>query len=481
MTALHETAPSPAPDLSTIPSAEAADASVSIIGLGYVGAVSAACFTDLWRRVIGVDVDQEKIRTVGDGRSPIVEPELDSLLGEAVALGMLDATDDIEGAVLATDISFVCVGTPSAADGSCDLTWLKDAMRRIGEGMAQKAGPQAAWLGDGPVQRRHVVAIRSTIPPRTTRQQLIPILEESSGLRAGADFGVVFHPEFLREGTAVEDFRTPPKTVIGGDAPWAVEAVADLYRGVDDHVIRTSLEAAEMVKYVDNTWHAVKVCFANEIGKICQSVAIDSHEVMDVFVQDVKLNISPYYMKPGFAFGGSCLPKDVRGMTTLARRGAVDAPLLNAVIPSNEAQILHAIHLINRTGATRIGFLGVTFKADTDDLRESPILRLIEALLNQGVELIAYDPNVNLDTGLRHHAMHAKAGAGAGGLADALPQIMTRDLEGLLDRAETLVVSHRTPLFRAAVENRRTDQHCVDLIRLFDRPEEAPGYHGVCW
>jgi len=480
MTALDQTASVPAHDLTTIPSAEAADASVSIIGLGYVGAVSAACFTDLWRRVIGVDVDHEKIRTVGDGRSPIVEPELDALLGEAVALGMLDATDDIEGAVLATDISFVCVGTPSAVDGSCDLTWLKDAMRRIGAGMAMKAGSRTARPGPGTADR-HVVAIRSTIPPRATREHLIPILESASGLTAGEDFGVVFHPEFLREGTAVEDFRTPPKTVIGGDDAWAVDAVAALYRGVDDHVIRTALEAAEMVKYVDNTWHAVKVCFANEIGKVCQSVGVDSHDVMDVFVQDVKLNISPYYMKPGFAFGGSCLPKDVRGMNTLARRGAVDTPLLNAVIPSNEAQILHAIHLINRTGASRIGFLGVTFKADTDDLRESPILRLIEALLRQGVELIAYDPNVNLDTGLRHHAMHAKAGAGTGGLTDALPHIMTRDLDALLDRAETLVVSHRTPLFRAAVENRRADQHCVDLIRLFDRPEETPGYQGVCW
>ena len=455
-------------ELASIPSAAAADASISIIGLGYVGAVSAACFTDLWRRVVGVDVDRSKIETIGDGRSPIVEPELDALLSEAVALSMLDATNDIEGAVEQTDISFVCVGTPSAQDGSCDLTWLKAAMRQIGAGMARKTG-------------RHVVAVRSTIPPRTTRDVLIPILEESSGRVAGVDFGVVFHPEFLREGTAVEDFRTPPKTVIGADHDWAAQSVANLYRGVDDRPIVTSLEAAEMVKYVDNTWHAVKVCFANEIGKICQSVGVDSHEVMDVFVQDTKLNISSYYMRPGFAFGGSCLPKDVRGMNKLARKGAVDTPLLNSVIPSNEAQILHALDLIAATGAKRIGFLGVAFKADTDDMRESPILRVLEALLNQGVELIAYDPNISLDTGLRHHAMHAKCAAGAVDIAQALPAIMTRDLDDLLDRSETLVVSHRTPAFRAAVENRRADQHCVDLVRLFDAPDYAETYRGVCW
>jgi len=327
----------------------------------------------------------------------------------------------------------------------------------------------------------NVVAIRSTIPPGTTREALIPILEASSGKTEGVEFGVVFHPEFLREGVAVADFRAPPKTVIGGDCAWAAETVAALYAGVDDAPILSSLEAAEMVKYVDNNWHAAKVCFANEIGKICRSVGVDSHEVMDVFVQDTKLNISSYYMRPGFAFGGSCLPKDVRGMTHLARDRSVDTPLLNALLPSNDAQLAHALDLVERTGAKRIGVLGVAFKAGTDDLRESPVLTLLGALLGRDdLAIRAYDQNISVDAGLRHYAQHAAAG-GALSAAEALPALMTTDLDDLLDWADALVVSHRTPVFRAVVQNRRSDQHCIDLVRLFDTPEQSPTYHGVCW
>ena len=363
-------------------------ARISVFGLSYVGAVSVACYSECGHVVIGVDPDHGKVKVINEGRSPIVEPGLDDLLRDGVAAGRIAALTSAQEAVHNSDVSFVCVGTPSAADGGCDLGYLRKVSEQIGEALKTK-------------DAYHVVAFRSTVPPGTARRVMRPIIEQVSGKVAGEDFGLAFHPEFLRESTAVEDFHNPPKTVVGGIDQRSIDPVADIYRRLGHDVIETTLEAAEMVKYVDNTWHATKVSFANEIGKICQAAHVDSHEVMDIFCRDRVLNISSYYMKPGFAFGGSCLPKDVRGITHLAKRLNVDTPLLNQIMTSNRAQIDFAKDLIMDAGATTVGFLGITFKADTDDLRGF-ILPVIEALL-AGTDVRIYDPNVNPESSLRHH------------------------------------------------------------------------------
>lgn len=444
-------------------------ARLSIFGLGYVGAVSAACFADIGCDVIGVDTSDAKVALMAAGRAPIVEPQLPELLSAGVDAGRISATRDAAAAVAETDISLVCVGTPSAADGSCDLTYLRSVCENIGQAIANKP----TW---------HLVVIRSTVPPGTTESALLPVLEQASGKRAGRDFGLAFHPEFLREATAVADFFSPPKTVVGGIDARSCRTLAALYDGVDDAVIETDIAVAETVKYVDNTWHAVKVSFANEIGKVCQASGIDSHAVMDVFVQDTKLNISAYYMRPGYAFGGSCLPKDVRGITDLARKQGVRTPLLNSILPSNRAQIAHAIEMVERLGCTRIAVLGLTFKAGTDDLRESPVLPLVSHLRDRGCEVTIHDPQLDVGNSVRHHLMHAKASSdGTTELMQHLPELMGDDLQTVVDGAELLLVSHNTPAYRDAVANRRADQHAVDLVRLSPTAETSPTYHGICW
>lgn len=430
--------------------------SISIFGLGYVGAVSAACFADCRHKIIGVDPDTAKVNLINQGRSPIVEPGLGELLKSGVVQKRIQATTDADNATLNSDISFICVGTPSAEDGSCDLKYLEMVSRDIGRVLQSKSD-------------YHLVVFRSTVPPGTTRKIMLPILEEQSGKKCGADFGLCFHPEFLRESTAIEDFHTPPKTVIGCFDKASGEYLAGLYHGIDETPILTTIEAAEMVKYVDNTWHAVKVSFANEIGKICHANDVDSHEVMDIFVQDTKLNISSYYMKPGFAFGGSCLPKDVRGINHLAEKSGVDTPLLKNILASNQSQIEHALSLVEKCGEGPIGFLGVTFKADTDDLRESPVLPLIAGLLEKGREVSIYDPNLNLEASVRHHLQHSKhADDSVGRLMQHLPDLVRENIADVFSESSIIVVSHKSMLFREAIIARRDDQHVVDLIRLFD-------------
>ncbi len=431
-------------------------AGISIFGLGYVGAVSSACFADLGHQVIGVDPDDSKVALINAGDSPIVENGLPELLGEGVKNGLIKAINDVEKAVLNSSISLICVGTPSAPDGSCDLKYLKQVSSQIGAALRKK-------------DEYHVIVFRSTIPPGTTRKVLLPIIERESGKRRGDDFGLCFHPEFLRESTAIEDFRNPPKTVIGSYDDRGGKVLAGLYEGVDDKVIHTTIEAAEMVKYVDNTWHAAKVSFANEIGKICRACGIDSHTVMDIFVQDTKLNISPYYLKPGFAFGGSCLPKDVRGINHLAQSLGIETPVLNSLIPSNQAQIGHALDLIERTGAKRVGFLGITFKSGTDDLRESPVLPVIAALMEKGIEVRFYDQNLNLDTSVRHHLQHSKHDqSSVDRLMAQLPGMACESAEQLCSGSDTIVISHNDPNFREAATARANDQYVVDLARVFE-------------
>lgn len=296
--------------------------SVSVVGLGYVGAVSTACLAGLGHRVIGVGLDPVKVDAIATGRAPIHEKDLDRLLGDGVANGLISATDDLVTAVVETDITFVSVGTPTAEDGGCDDRYIRAAARSIGEGLARKAA-------------FHVVVMRCSIPPGTTLDVMVPEIEAASGLKVGADFGVCFNPEFLREGVAVEDFHNPPKTVIGVTDDVTADLMRQLYADVDADPVVTSIEVAEMVKYVDNVWHATKVTFANEVGRLCKPLDVDSHEVMDIFVRDTKLNLSPYYLKPGFAYGGSCLPKEVRAVTHIARNLGVDLPLIGALDRSN--------------------------------------------------------------------------------------------------------------------------------------------------
>lgn len=428
---------------------------ISVFGLGYVGVVSTACFAECDHQIIGVDTDSKKIDTILDGRSPIVEPGLNRLLKKGVTDGKIDVTSDVNAAVSGTDISFVSVGTPSTCDGGCDLKYLRQVSAQIGAALADKT-------------EYHVVVYRSTVPPGTTRDVMLPILEQTSGKKAGKDFGVCFHPEFLRESTAISDFYEPPKTVVGGIDKRSREAVTELYADIDDNIIESDLEVAEMVKYVDNSWHALKVSFSNEIGKICQAMSIDSHQVMDIFTKDTKLNISSYYMKPGFAFGGSCLPKDVRGINHLAHDLNVSAPVLGSIIGSNNAQISHVAKLVKATMPRRVAFLGITFKAETDDLRESPILPLIADLLAEGVEVKFYDPNFNVDTSVRHHLAHSKHEKGSiDELMSKLPSMMCKSIDAACKDVCTIVVCHDTDDFREAVTNRNTKQTVIDLVRIY--------------
>lgn len=441
---------------------------ISIVGLGYVGAVSVACFAQLGHRVVGIDLDLGKVEQIAAGSSPIVEAGLGEALTDGVADDLITAHTNVLDGVLETDITFVCVGTPSRADGTVDLSALKAVAGEIGSALALKSD-------------YHLVVVRSTVPAGTTRRIVLPEIERVSGKRCGRDFGLCFHPEFLREGVAIADFYAPPKTVIGEHDERSGEMLARVYRSIEAPLLRTSIEAAEMVKYVDNTWHAVKVAFANEIGKICQSADVDSHKVMDIFVQDRKLNLSPYYLKPGFAFGGSCLPKDVRAITGLAHANGVEVPLIDSLLRSNDSHIDHAFRLIAETGAKRVGLLGVTFKDGTDDLRESPQIDLLGRLIDAGYKVLAHDRNVNT-AGVRLAGGYLKAANPATRVAlQVLPDLLTDTAGELVDACDVIVVSHGTPDFIAALEARHPDSTVIDLVRLPAAVQEQPGYRGVCW
>jgi len=369
---------------------------ISVFGLGYVGTVSAACLAARGHQVVGVDVNAAKVDLVQAGAAPIVEEGLADLIREASAQGLLRATTSADEAVAGSDISLVCVGTPSARNGNLDTRALIRVAREIGTALGSKAPG-------------HVVVVRSTLLPGTFRNIVVPELEAASHRKAGKDFGVAINPEFLREGSAVSDFHNPEKTVVGADDADAARSVMDLYNGLPGKRITESPEIAELAKYVDNVWHALKIGFANEVGNICKSQGIDSHAVMDVFLSDRKLNISPAYLKPGFAFGGSCLPKDTRAIAYLARVCDLELPLLQSILPSNHRQIERALDWVLSFGKRRIAFLGCAFKAGTDDLRESPYVILAERLLGKGCTLRIFDNNVRLSmlTGANRDYIHA--------------------------------------------------------------------------
>jgi GDP-mannose 6-dehydrogenase len=443
--------------------------SLSIIGLGYVGAVSVACFAALGFSVVGVDQADAKVRDIAAGRTPIVEKDLGELLANGVAAGRISATMDLGAAVAATTVTLLSVGTPTGADGHADLAQVRAACQAIGKAIRDKA-------------HYHLVILRCSVPPGTTRDVVIPALEAASGKAVGVEFGVAFVPEFMREGAAVADFNAPPKTVIGATDAQALATAKALFGAISESVCETTIEVAEMIKYVDNVWHATKVVFANEVGRLCQSVAIDSHAVMDVFVTDTKLNISPYYMKPGFAFGGSCLPKEVRAVTQIAAARNLSLPLIESLIPSNRAQIDEALRHLERYRGKRIGLLGLTFKPATDDVRESALIELMAELIARDFDVTAYDPHVKPGAGLtaqlatvKQQTPHLRAAF------ERLPELLQPTLVLITSRVDVLVVGHATDQFREAVRVRRAEQAVLDLARLFAQPTAGPNYHGIAW
>ena len=436
---------------------------VSVFGLGYVGSVSAASFAADGHDVIGVDVVADKVTAINEGRSPLVEPGLEELLADGVRQRRLRATMRTEEAVQESELSLVCVGTPSRKNGSLDLTYLIRVCEQIGDALAQK-------------DAYHVVVIRSTVLPGTTHREVIPTLEARSGKRYGEGFGVAVNPEFLREGTAIRDFRQPPLTLVGHNHAADAAPAKALYEHVDAPLYSTSIRVAEMMKYTSNAWHAVKVVFANEIGNLCKRVGIDSHEVMDVFCQDHKLNLSPYYLKPGVAFGGSCLPKDVRALQYRAKEVDLELPLIESLLDSNELQVRQALDLIVDTGRKRIGLLGFSFKAGTDDLRESPMVILAEALLGKGYELSIYDRNVSLARLI---------GANKRYINEQIPHLsrhLCESIDEVIERSEVIVVGNAAPEFASAVERCRPDQFVLDLVRLpLNFSAVKAKYEGICW
>jgi len=442
--------------------------SVSIVGLGYVGAVSTACLAGLGHRVVGVDIDPVKVDAIASGRAPIHEKDLESLLTDGVAAGLVSATEDLAAAVADTDITFVSVGTPTAADGGCDDRYIRAAARSIGAGLARKGA-------------FHVVVMRCSIPPGTTLDVMVPEIEAASGLKAGTDFGVCFNPEFLREGVAVEDFHNPPKTVIGVTDDATAYLMCRLYADVDDSPIVTSIEVAEMVKYVDNVWHATKVTFANEVGRLCKPLDVDSHQVMDIFVRDTKLNLSPYYLKPGFAYGGSCLPKEVRAVTHIAGKLGVDLPLIASLDRSNATHIAEAARMVKATGARKVAVLGLAFKSGTDDLRESPILEVMADLLEQGIEIVAHDPAITADTRIEAQLAYvAHASKGLGQLATGLRGMLATDAADAVAQADAVIVTHAHPTYHALAA--ATDKPVIDVARLYKTRADQPAtIRGIGW
>ncbi len=435
---------------------------ISIFGLGYVGAVSAGCLAADGHTVIGVDPNATKVKLINDGVTPIIEKDIGEILAKAVAEKRLWATTNVAEAINDSELSIVCVGTPSERNGSLDLRYIRNCCEEIGHALRNKS----SW---------HNVTIRSTILPGTMRNIIIPMLEESSAKKAGVDFGICNNPEFLREGTAVFDYRNPPKTVIGEVDTRSGDVLAGLYAHLQAPLIRTSVETAEMVKYVDNVWHAVKVAFANEIGNICKPLNIDSHEVMGIFCQDTKLNLSPYYLKPGFAFGGSCLPKDLRALSYKAKSLDLDLPLLASVLPSNELQVDRAFKLITGQNVKKISVLGFSFKEGTDDLRESPVVELIERLIGKGADLCLYDNNVSLA---------ALTGANRDYILNHIPHIsrlMVDNAGAAIDHGELIIIGNKSPEFVELIEKIPANKHIIDLVRITKSVRPVANYEGICW
>jgi len=435
---------------------------ISVFGLGYVGCISAACLADAGNHVIGIDVSQTKVEIINSGNSPIVEEGINDLIRAVVNAGRLVATTDAARGVAESDLSLICVGTPSNPNGSLDLSHITHVCTEIGSALKKK-------------ETRHIVVIRSTVIPGTIHKTVVPALEEASGKKAGRDFGICINPEFLREGSSLNDFYHPPFTLIGCEDEDTAAVVQKLYAHLNAPVFVTTLKTSEMVKYVCNCSHALKVSFANEIGNICKAAGVDSHEVMEVFCQDTKLNLSPYYLKPGFAFGGSCLPKDLRAINYKAKELDVEVPVLASILPSNRLQIEKAIDLVMRTGKKRVGVLGFSFKPGTDDLRESPMVTLIETLMGKGVHLAIYDRDVSLARIFGANKEYIERGI------PHIAQLMRASMEEVLAESELLIVGHPAEEFRGLEAKLRDGQILIDLVRIASKPINNDSYQGICW
>lgn len=435
---------------------------IGVFGLGYVGTVCAACLAKLGHSVIGIDVHPTKVELMSQGKPPIIERDVAEYVSDAVASGRLRATTDARRAVAETDLSLICVGTPSRTNGSLDTSAVETVTRQIGSAIKEK-------------NEYHSVVVRSTVLPGTVRGRVLPILEETTGGRVGERFGLASNPEFMREGTAIADFYDPPKTVIGEVDAETADKVAALYEDLPGPLFRTDLEIAEMVKYADNVWHGLKVTFGNEIGAICKRAGIDSHALMDIFCADRKLNISPAYLKPGFAFGGSCLPKDTRALAYFGLSHDLELPVVQNVIRSNREQVERGLDWILQTGAKRIAMLGFSFKAGTDDLRESPFLEILERLIGKGRQIKIYDRNVDLAR---------LTGANRSYLYGAIPHIaelMVGSVEEAIEDAELVITTAKSAEYAAIVDLLGADQRLLDFARIDGRAKLGARYDGLLW
>ena len=435
---------------------------ISIFGMGYVGAVTAACLAKEGHEVIGVDISRDKIEQIGAGKSPIVEAKIGEIMEDVVKRGALRATLDARAAINETEVSMICVGTPSRENGDVDLTFVRRVTEKIGQVLKNK-------------KAFHTLIVRSTIPPGTTEDVIIPILEEASGKKVYIDFDVCFNPEFLREASSVDDFYNPPFTVVGVQSEAAAEVVKAMFSFLDAPFEVTTIRTAEFVKYVCNVWHALKVCFGNEIGTIARKLGIDGHEVMRLFMTDTKQNISPMYLRPGFAYGGSCLPKDVRGLLYQAKRHDFAAALLSSIPASNEQQLEEGFKLVTSFKKKKIGFLGLAFKGGTDDLRESALVLLAEKLLGKGYELLIYDRNVNLARIF---------GSNKDYIEREIPHIeklFATSVAEVVHNSEVIVIGNDDPEYQGALKGVK-DRKIVDLVRITENPSALSGnYHGICW
>jgi GDP-mannose 6-dehydrogenase len=436
---------------------------ISIFGLGYVGAVSLACLSRDGHEVIGVDIDRTKLELIAAGKTPVVEEGMVELMQQVAASGGFGVTTDAAQALQDSELSLVCVGTPSAANGSQDQGAILRLAEVMGQALARKSTP-------------HVVVFRSTLVPGTVEDILRPIIERASGKRDGVDFHLCFQPEFLREGSSIRDYDKPPFTVVGANHPYPAQQLRALFGHLPCKFIETSVRSAEMMKYCCNNFHALKITFANETARLCSALGVDAFEVMDLVCQDTQLNISRAYLKPGFAFGGSCLPKDLRATAHLAKRHDVQIPMLGSILASNQAHLALAFDKIMASGKRRVGFLGLSFKPGTDDLRESPLVTLAEQLIGKGLQLAIYDPEVHLSQLL---------GANRRFIEQHLPhigQLVRSDVAAVIAESEVLVVALQSPEVVDALERLvRPQQTVLDLVGLPERVGTAAGVEGLCW
>jgi GDP-mannose 6-dehydrogenase len=441
----------------------AATKRISIFGLGYVGAVSLACLARDGHQVVGVDIDETKLDLIRARKSPILEEGIQELMRDVVDSGRVSVTRDAAQAIRDSEVSFICVGTPSAPNGSQDLTAILRLAEQIGVALRSK-------------RAFHTLVIRSTVQPGTVEEKLEPILENASGKKSGVDFGLCFQPEFLREGSSIRDYDHPPYTIVGGNCEPAVNAVREIFQHLEARFLVTSIRVAETLKMSCNAFHALKITFANEIGRVAQSLGIDSHEVMRLVCADTRLNISTAYLKPGFAFGGSCLPKDLRALTQIARQNDIEIPMLSSLLVSNRVHVEHAVEKILRLGRPRVGMLGLSFKTGTDDLRESPLVMVAKRLLGEGCELRIFDPEVRLSRLLGANRSYIDAHI------PHLGSLLCDDIDAMIDPSEVILVGLQQSALDAALQARvRTDQYLLDLVNLPNRDLLRCRYEGACW